>query len=395
MKTLIIACSLRANELMKEIKKSLDNEDPLSENLTAVKCGSVEESFEESLTEYVGKYFDKVDRILFICATGIAVRAIAPYIRHKSVDPAVVVMDETGRYCISLLSGHAGGANEFAERLARLMGATPVITTATDNEGRFAVDEFARKNDLVIGNWKLAKEVSVRILEEENVYFCSDVPVSGFLPQGLIAITPEELYGISMEKIAVHITNDSETEEISEKYGDDLQILKLVPKNIVVGIGCKKNTSLKKIRKAIEGCMEECGFDIKAINSVASIDLKKEEQGIIDFCQEQGVLFQTYSAEELDNLEGEFSESDFVESITGISNVCERCAVMLANKLNHERNKLSHKKTEEPSIEYYEDDEEDMAASEEDNMPDNLICTKRVYDGVTVALAEIECSVSF
>lgn len=398
MKTLIIACSVRANELMKELKKALDNDDPLSENLTAVKCSRVEESFEESLTEFVGKNFNKVDRLVFVCATGIAVRAIAPYLNHKSVDPAVVVLDETGRYCISLLSGHAGGANTFAEKLSELIGATPVITTATDNEGKFAVDEFARKNNLVIGNWKLAKEVSVRILEDENVYFCSDVPVSGFLPEGLIAITPEELYGISMEKTAVHITSDFELEEISEKYGDDLQILKLVPKHIAVGIGCKKNTSAKKIRKAISSCMEECGFDIKAINSVASIDLKKEEAGIIEFCAEQEVDFYTFSAEELDSLEGDFSESDFVESITGISNVCERCAVMLAEKIEH-MDEVSGDIGPDGSlsIEYYEEDEEDEIASDEENsnVPDSLICTKKVYDGVTVALAEIDFNVTF
>lgn len=387
MKTVIVACSVRGYELGKELSKNMSEDDPSQSIELVVKCKSIEESIEETVTEYIGKVFDLVDRILFISACGIAVRAIAPYIEHKSKDPAVLVMDETGRYCISLLSGHAGGANEYAEYIGELIGATPVITTATDNEGRFAVDEFARKNELVIGNWKLAKEVSVRILEDENVYFCSDLPVAGILPEGLIAITPEELYGISMEKIAVHVTNENEVEEISEKYGDDLQILKLVPKNIVVGIGCKKNTSASKIRKAIESCMDEYGLDMKSIYALASIDLKKEEEGILTFCEENEVEFVTYSADELDDLEGEFSESEFVENITGVSNVCERCAVMLAKRSEQEEIDAEDK--------LYDDDEETDEISAKTGIPECLICQKKVYDGVTIALAERDTEVCF
>lgn len=387
MKTVIVACSVRGYELGKELAKNMSEDDPGRSVSLVVKCKSIEDSIEETLTEYIGKVFCEADNIIFIAACGIAVRAIAPYIGHKSKDPAVLAMDETGRYCVSLLSGHAGGANELAEYVGELIGATPVITTATDNEGKFAVDEFARKNNLVIGNWKLAKEVSVRILEDENVYFCSDLPVAGILPEGLIAITPEELYGISMEKLAVHVTNENEVEEISEKYGDDLQILKLVPRNIVVGIGCRKNTSAGKIRKAIESCMDEYGLDMKSIYALASIELKKDEEGILTYCSENDVEFITYSPDELDDLEGEFSESEFVENITGVSNVCERCAVMLAKRSEQDEIEADEK--------LYDDDEESEEISAETGVPECLICQKKVYDGVTIALAEIDCEVCF
>ncbi|MGN0435722.1 MAG: cobalt-precorrin 5A hydrolase [Wujia sp.] len=368
MNTTIIACSVRGYELAKELAKKLDEEFPRDKVDVVVRCKSVEESIDEPLIDYVGSIFDKTDRLLFVSAAGIAIRMIAPYLSHKSVDPAIAVMDETGRYCVSLLSGHAGGANEFAEIISDLIGATPVITTATDNEGRFAVDEFARKNDLVISDWSLAKDVSVRILEGQEVCFCSDIMVEGQVPEYVEFISATELPGLSMEKLAVYISNDIE----DEGYGEELQVLHLIPKNIVVGLGCKKNTSYDKIKAAIESCMEEQGIDRRSVAAIASIDLKKEESGILEYCHDNEIEFVTYSGEELEELEGEFSESDFVESITGVSHVCERSAMKLALEM------LDNKMTRLKNVKNAQ-----------------LICDKKVYDGVTVALAQLDGGVSF
>ena len=117
----------------------------------------------------VAQEFDHVDTIVFFAAAGIAVRSIAPCLNHKSVAPAVLVMDETGSFCISLLSGHMGGANELTQKLADWSGAVPVITTATDREGKFSLDDYARKHELVVTDWKLAKELSAAVLEGERI----------------------------------------------------------------------------------------------------------------------------------------------------------------------------------------------------------------------------------
>ncbi|MDY5113358.1 MAG: cobalamin biosynthesis central domain-containing protein, partial [Bilifractor sp.] len=121
--------------------------------------------------EWAGKCFHTCDTLIFVGAAGIAVRAIAPYVRDKRTDPAVIVVDERGKFCISLLSGHIGGANEMVENLSAGLGSVPVITTATDVSHKFGVDVYADRNDMVISNLTYAKEVSAALLAGEPVGF--------------------------------------------------------------------------------------------------------------------------------------------------------------------------------------------------------------------------------
>ena len=340
----MVACSGQAYALMKQLEKEWKQSQPDTEIICIVKCSTLPEiSSEKSLTEYVGEWFDKVDAIVFISAAGIAVRCIAPYLKHKSKDPAVVVMDETGKFCISLLSGHAGGANELAERIADLSGALPVITTATDREHKFAVDVFAKKNGLLITDWEMAKKISVQILAGKRIGFCSDMPIEGSVPAEIAMEEPAQT-GIWVSYKAFS----------SYLYEETLQ---LVPRSITIGIGCRKDTPEGKIEKAVERCLEEQNIRFQAVERMASIDLKKEEKGILSYCERKGIPFVTYPAGRLKEIEGSISESAFVEQTTGVPNVCERSA---------------------------------LAASE-----GSLLCGKKIYDGVTIALAEKKGSVKF
>lgn len=122
-----------------------------------------------SVGEVINEQFYQCDRILFIGAAAIAVRVIAPYLKSKTTDPAVLVADEDGKFLISLLSGHIGGANEWCSTLAERLGAAPVITTATDTRGMFAVDLFAGKHRLRIVNPVMIQDISGRILNHEPV----------------------------------------------------------------------------------------------------------------------------------------------------------------------------------------------------------------------------------
>ena len=140
-------------------------------------------SIKESTKDWAKEQFEKADGLIFMGATGIAVRSIAPYVQNKKKDPAVLVVDECGRFVISLLSGHLGGANELAHRAADILHAIPVVTTATDLEGKFAVDMFAKKNNCQIFRMKEAKEVSAALLAGEKVGFYSEFPWEGELPK--------------------------------------------------------------------------------------------------------------------------------------------------------------------------------------------------------------------
>lgn len=349
MKILTISCSKTGMLLQQTLVDKLNILYEGVELISIVKASRLPEiSDKRSLSECVGEYFANVDAIIFLCAAGIAVRTIAPFIRHKSVDPAVLVIDETGKFCIPILSGHAGGANKLAEDIRDLIGATAVITTATDREGKFAVDEFARRNKLVLTDWKYAKDISAGILDGEKLLVQCDIPYEGKVPAELELV--DNLDNCEKGVLKMWITSDKVSCAVSK------DVLVLVPKNIVVGIGCRKNTSMEAIETAIYRACNEAQIDSKSVCEIASIDLKKEERGLVWLCEKWGVPLKSYSAEELRLVKGDFAASDFVRQVTGVDNVCERSAAMGDAK---------------------------------------IILHKKVYDGVTVALSRRKGVVEF
>ncbi len=173
----------------------------------------------ESTKEWAGKQFESADGIIFIGATGIAVRSIAPYVASKKTDPAVLVTDECGKFVISLLSGHLGGANELALQAAEALHAVPIVTTATDLEGKFAVDVFAKKNNCHIFRMKEAKEVSAALLAGEKVGFYSEFPWEGELPDGLVNCCGlRDENWISENEPGTNVQNDNQIKSASDLF---------------------------------------------------------------------------------------------------------------------------------------------------------------------------------
>lgn len=220
----------------------------------------------EPLHQWIEPLWKETDAFVFVGAAGIAVRAVSPFVKSKKTDPAVLCMDEKGKFCIPLLSGHLGGANELAEKLSTFTGALPVITTATDLNQCFAVDLFAKKQGLEIRNMKAAKEISAALLSGKKM--------------------------------------------------------------ITAGIGCRKDASAKEVKAALVEVCRQNHIPVGCVKQLASIDLKKDEAGIIETARELGIVFHTFSAEELSKVPGEYTASLFVQSVTGVENVCERSAVL-------------------------------------------------------------------
>ncbi len=264
---------------------------------------------------FYGDAFARWDALLFVGSCGIAVRAIAPHVRDKKTDPAVLVIDEQGTYVIPLLSGHIGGANALAASLAAHMGATAVVTTATDIHQKFSVDAWAARNGFSLSSMAAAKAVSAAILERD-VPMMSDFPVRSAYPAGVVAGTSGDI-GICL------------TVEEKEPF---TETLRLVPRILHIGIGCRRGTTAAAIAEAVEAVFEQHHLDRRAVKCAASIDLKQEEAGLLQFCQEQSWPLTFYSAEELSRLPGEFTPSPFVSRVTGVDNVCERAALMGADR---------------------------------------------------------------
>lgn len=276
------------------------------------------------------------DLIVFVGAVGIAVRAVAPYLAGKAFDPAVVVIDEAGRFVIPLLSGHLGGANELAQRLADGLGAQAVITTATDGRAAFAVDSWAAAHDCTVVDPQHIKHVSGSLLRSEPVGLRSDFPVDGRLPaQVTLDGAPDSGFCIGFDTKAAPFAHT----------------LHLVPRVILLGIGCRKGTDAQTIEQAVQAALDAAGVPWDAVRGVASIDVKQNEPGLLHFCENHGLQLTVFSAETLRAVPGDFTPSDFVARTVGVDNVCERAAVCAA-------------------------------------AGGTLLCHKRAQNGVTVALAQ-------
>ncbi|MGN0349308.1 MAG: cobalt-precorrin 5A hydrolase [Roseburia sp.] len=303
---------------------------------------------EKSIGEWTKEQMKKRNALLFIGACGIAVRAIAPNIADKLHDSPVLVMDERGKYVIPILSGHIGGANELAVFIAKKTGAEPVITTATDINGAFAVDVFAKKNRLFVVNKDGIAKVSSKVLSGQTItlsiesgHYAKDCR----LPKGiqLVEYPP-------MRQVDLVIS--------SEKREFEAMLL-LRPMEYVIGMGCKRGKPEEKIEGFIREHLEKFGILPDQVAGLASIDVKKDERGLLAWSRKEKIPFVTYTAEELSRVNGDFRRSDFVKEKVGVDNVCERAALKMC----------------EPE--------------------GQLVYQKCAKDGMTIAIARREWSVNF
>ena len=338
MKISIICFTLTGQQTGEKLKKALEKQKH-AVSLYA-KSKYISDSIKESTKEWAGEQFESADGIIFIGATGIAVRSIAPYVASKKTDPAVLVTDECGKFVISLLSGHLGGANELALQAAEALQAVPVVTTATDMEGKFAVDVFAKKNNCHIFRMKEAKEVSAALLAGEKVGFYSEFPWEGELPDGLVNCCGLRNEISSETDLAAMEAKLESASDLFPKVGIAVTIHKnctpflstthVVPQAVALGMGCRKNKEAQAVEKAAFTCLEENQIYPQAVACLASIDIKKEEPGLLALAEKMGIPFETFSSEELLGVKGEFTASSFVSRTVGVDNVCERSALKAA-----------------------------------------------------------------
>lgn len=291
----------RTAEKIEEIMSSIKNSSKLVQRHDGRKL-------EQTLQNWCQNAFSHARLLIFVGATGIAVRTIAPFLKDKFTDPAVLVVDEKADYVIPILSGHVGGANEYAAYLAEHLSATAVITTATDLNGKFAVDVFAQNNQLIIQDRAWAKEISAAILRGEKIDFSCEGNVNGKVPEELCK-TSEKQESQHRISIGIH-TSDH-----------------LIPKAVTLGVGCRKDKPAEELEQFLLKHLEQQQIALESIACVASVDKKKEEPGILAFCKKYELDFQTFSPEQLKQIPGDFSESSFVEENIGVGNVCERAAV--------------------------------------------------------------------
>ena len=261
------------------------------------------------LSKLVEKNWKKYDGFVFIMAAGIVVRTIAPYIRDKKIDPAVVVVDEKGRFAVSLLSGHLGGANALAGQVADVLGGQAVITTASDTLGLTALDLWAKKQGLVAETPESLTKASAVMVNTGliRVYFPG---YTGELPADFVLI--DEAAGT--DDIADVIVSNQIVSSNGIAWPAGAAVLR--PKNLVVGVGCNRGTSAKQIQKALFEALSEHNLSGLSIRNLASIDLKSNEPGLLELAEKNGWKICFYSKDELNMVPG-VSRSEAVFKATG------------------------------------------------------------------------------
>jgi cobalt-precorrin 5A hydrolase len=345
MKTAVVSLTLRGAELAFKIGRQMKTDIYMKKQFTEKYVLNDKNALIHPVTDFstlIEKLFKNYDALVFVMACGIVVRSIAPYIKDKVSDPAVLVVDEKGQHVISLLSGHIGGANKLANDVAQMTGGVPVITTATDINDVIAFDMFATKNNCQIENLKDLKYISSELVNGGKVGFYTDCSVRGIWPGNVIEDQPPGNF-----KYGVALTNELNIPYKAEK------LLALRPKNLVLGIGCRKGTPVQLIASAVEDFLRRNNKSLLSVKYLASIDLKKEETGIVEFCVRKGLEFRTFSAEAIKSIEDKFDLSLFVKKSVGVGSVSEACAVLGGDNAR-------------------------------------LICPKTIYKAITLALAEEE-----
>ncbi|AKL93581.1 cobalamin (vitamin B12) biosynthesis CbiG protein CbiG [Clostridium aceticum] len=271
------------------------------------------------LKTLVGEIFHTVDQLIFIMATGIVVRHIAPHLRDKRQDPGVLVIDEKGTNVISLLSGHIGGANSFTLKIADLLGANPVITTASDVRETMAVDTLAQSLGCRITDWQLTKKITAHIVNGGKVGIYWDKSFSIKLPESYENL--EKFDDLYHQTYGIYVGNRCITLQGSN-------LLQLYTQNIVIGIGCRRGIDAATILEEIKSSLKEVGKRIESLKKLVTVDVKKDEEGLLEAARILNIPLEIIERQKIAEVEGLFQASSFVKETIGVGSVSEPCAYL-------------------------------------------------------------------
>ncbi|WP_338992598.1 cobalt-precorrin 5A hydrolase [Fusobacterium animalis] len=264
----------------------------------------------EDFTININEKFSQYDGHIFIMASGIVIRKIASLIVTKDKDPAVLLIDEGKHFVISLLSGHLGGANELTYSLANILKLVPVVTTSSDVTGKIAVDTISQKINAELEDLKSAKDVTSLIVNGQKVNI--------LLPKNVKVSDKNSADGFIL---------------VSNKK--NIEYTRIYPKNLILGIGCKKDTKAEDILSAIEDCLDKNNLDIKSVKKIATVDVKENEQGLIEAVKFLNLDLEIISREEIKKIQNQFKGSDFVEKNIGVRAVSEPVALLASSSKGH------------------------------------------------------------
>ncbi|WP_257351138.1 cobalt-precorrin 5A hydrolase [Pseudalkalibacillus decolorationis] len=286
--------------------------------------------FEGSVRLLLPSLFKVYTGIILIISLGAVVRMIAPLLKDKKTDPGIVVVDDKGENVISVLSGHLGGANELTKELAVALEATPVITTASDVQKTIPVDLFGKRFGWVWDSPDKLTPVSASVVNEERVAIVQESGETNWWHHGRpmpahLTVYPSIQSAIDAKPNAtLLITHRLITEEAAPLLENGVVYR---PKVLVLGIGCNRGTTSEEIEAVIQKTLEELNVSIKSVQAIATINLKKDEEGLLTVAQKYQWGFHYYTPDELNQVSIE-QPSNMVYKYTGAYAVSEPAALL-------------------------------------------------------------------
>lgn len=279
--------------------------------------------FDGSFSHCVEQLFQRYSAILFICATGIVVRTIAPLLVSKLADPAVLVMDEQGKHVISLLSGHVGGANQLTQEIAELIGAEPVITTATDVNQVAALDMIAQAMNADVVNYRESiKLVNHMLVSGKRVgLYQHHAQVND--TRGFIVV--DDLEHLPELDLLVWISFHQQLPAVN------MPIVQVIPRRIIAGMGCRRGTPVQTLAQLLDEHCQANNIHPAALNAFGSVDIKRDEPGLLQLAEQRHLPISFYAVEELRPHQHRFPQSEFVQKTLGIGSVSQPVAWLMSD----------------------------------------------------------------
>lgn len=327
MRVAVVAITRRGAHLGRKLCSSITDLEFYVSSRYAGQAGSCSNRFEPTgLNELIVSLWKKYDGLVLIMATGIVVRIIAPLLQSKETDPAIVVMDDAGRFAISLLSGHLGGANELAERCAFASGARPVVTTATDTNGLPSFDMLAKDHEWVIDDISRVKTVNTLLLDNEEIAVVDTTGQTRTWLHGRGRVTFYNTIAEAASSGAHGFLFVTNRQLPPQACPENLLILR--PRNLILGIGCNRGTPADEIEEFVRLHLKRLFLSIKSVSCIATVAAKRDEEGLIEFAERLGVPLRCFENEELKQVAFPSPPSEHAMTAVGVAAVAEPAAIL-------------------------------------------------------------------
>jgi cobalt-precorrin 5A hydrolase len=322
-KIAVLVLTPEAKKIAVNLKKKQPNLDLfLSQRLAMSKTKNDFKTF-SSLKKTVSKIFKDYDALVFIMSLGIVVRIIANLLESKKTDPAIITIDDQGQNVISTLSGHLGGANKLTLEIAEILKAKPVITTATDCNNKLAVDLLAQRLNCEIKPFKRLKKANSALLFKQELHIFSDYKFE-LKEDNNLKKYPLAEFDSSAQANVFKVIVDNHNFKLGKNQ------IQLFPKNLIIGLGCRKNTPFWKLEQALNQFLAQNNLAQASIKSLATIDLKKDETGILKLAAKYNWPLEIIERSEIKKVEAdlEIAKSDFVKKTIGVSAAAAPAAIL-------------------------------------------------------------------